>query len=198
MDNKEWSTPITGTDSPLEFRWREFFYKDRSLGHYGIIVDGNSGEELETLSSDLERKLSSQAAKKRREEIRPTLPDDKAEAILELFSRSKEGEYLGQAANNDLLYVQDVAAIFDEPMGDTLSVVADLIKSGKIGLNGMIFTTHEAYERTFEHYRESNGHRRLTASDFGYWSCAACGSSGDEWDDPADTPCEAVNVSSET
>jgi hypothetical protein len=197
MSKNDWSTPVTGTDSHLEYRWSEYFHEDRSLGYYGTIVDSITGEEVEGLSSELERKLSNRAAQKRRQEIRLTLTEDKAEAILELFNRSREGEYLGQAANNDLLYVQDVAAIFDEPMGDTLSTVAELIEEGKIGLNGMIFTTNEAYERTFEHYREANGHRRLTASDFGYWSCAACGSFGDEWDDPADTPCETKETSNE-
>lgn len=196
MDNKEWSTPVTGSDSHISYRWREYFYEERSLGYYGELVDTVTGEELHELDHQVRAKLLARAAQLRRKQLRETLPSNKAQALLELYERSLTGEYMGQGSHNSLLYVQDVAAIFDEPLGDTLEVMAKLIEDRRIGLNGMILTSHEAYERTFEMYREANGHLRLTASDFGYWSCAACGASGDEWDDPADTPCSKASIPS--
>lgn len=197
MDSKEWSTPVTGSDSHVSYRWYEHFYEGRSFGYYGKLVDTVTGEELHELEPQVKAGLLARAADFKRKQLRETLPSDKAQALLELYERSLTGEYVGQGSHNVLLYVQDVAAIFGEPLEDTLELVDKLIEEGKIGLNGMILISHEAYERTFAMYREANGHRRLTASDFGYWSCAYCGASGDEWDDPADTPCARASISSE-
>lgn len=197
MDNYDWTTPVTGADSHLEYRWREYHHEGKSLGYFGELVDSLTGEAAKDLPTPLKTKLLARAAHKRREEVLPTLPEPRAQAVLELFRRSVEGEYLGQGTNNELLYVQDIAAIFGEDLGVTLAVVDELVAAGKLGLNGMILTTNEAYEETFELYRKTNGHLRLTASDFGYWACSACGASGDEWDDPADTPCESKEETDE-
>lgn len=36
----------------------------------------------------------------------------------------------------------------------------------------------------------AKGHRDLKVGDFGWWHCRACGRRGDDFEDPADFPCE--------
>lgn len=45
-----------------------------------------------------------------------------------------------------------------------------------------------AVEGTSQEEKE-HGHKDLRLSDFGYWHCAHCGSTGDDFDAPEDFPC---------
>jgi hypothetical protein len=40
-----------------------------------------------------------------------------------------------------------------------------------------------------EYWFKKTGHHALNVSDFGYWSCSACGKRGDDWMAPEDYEC---------
>lgn len=44
-----------------------------------------------------------------------------------------------------------------------------------------------------QYHYERTGHLLLDVSDFGWWSCDACGKNGDDWDDPKDLECVEVD-----
>lgn len=119
--------------------------------------------------------------------------DDIKAAVMELFVRSQDGEYLGQATGNENLYVQDVAALLDLDMQFIMPFVDELVEEARVGLYGLILVPNEKYEENFEHWEKTTGHKRLDVGDFGNWYCSVCGKSGfnDGPDEPSpsDVPC---------
>lgn len=201
MSDYDWTMGLSYGDLQVEYRWRDYIYEGKSVGYYGSLVDLATGEGLLNSSAEewLVSALKTAAASFRRVEIRSSLDtnsiefavnkDHRKRVALELFERSQRGEFLGQASHNELFYVQDLAAILDQPMSTTLELVHELVGEGKLGLNGMILIPFEDQEDAFESLKQSTGHLRLSLGDFGYWGCEACGKFGDEYDNPRDFEC---------
>lgn len=109
--------------------------------------------------------------------------------VVALAERSWRGEYLGQLSGSNNFYVQEVAAILDFSLTFALELVDEARREGKIGLTGYILIPHENEVAAKQRLYERTGHRSLSVSDFGYWSCSSCGKSGDDMTNPADFEC---------
>lgn len=115
---------------------------------------------------------------------------DIADAAEILYERAQTGEFLGQL-NGRMIYVQEVAEILDCAVGTVLGAVSNvLIPEKRLGLNGMILTTWESQEKTKAFLEWHFGHKDMDRGDFGWWSCAHCGKSGDDYSDPSAEKCE--------
>lgn len=203
----DWTLRLSFGGHDLEFRWRELHSSQgKPMGHYGFLQAAESPDDQDTPSYSFSRDeqwlkdgLIAAASSLRRREVRKDIDtngfewhsseEPKKEKILELFHRSEQGEYLGQFSSNQNLYVQDLAAILDLGFARTRDLVDELVAEGKLGLDGMILVSSEHYEDSFRYWEEKTGHRRLTVGDWGPWGCAACGQTGDEYEDPSDYPC---------
>lgn len=121
---------------------------------------------------------------------------DIADATETLFHRAKRGDFVGQRLGT-ILYVQEVAEILENKPSTVLQTIHQvLLPERRIGLNGMILTSWEAYEEVRRSLEEQFGHKDMVLSDFGSWSCAACGKHGDEFDNPADKECVSYDKES--
>lgn len=205
-ENYDWTVGFSFGEVEAEFQWREQFYEDRSMGYYGFLVaDANSSEPIilegSRIPGWLKDSLKAAACGIRRAEVRTEFARSSVElltdeevlisTIFKLFVRSQRGEFLGQASANSLLYVQDIAAILNLTFNHVLTVIDRLVAEGRIGLNGMILIPAKDYEAAFASWEKATGHRRLTMGDWGNWQCAACGQSGDEYNNPRDVECSA-------
>lgn len=199
----DWTMGLSFDGLQVEFRWRELSYDGRSIDHWGKLVDPETGESIrfEQGKDWQEQAIRNAVAAFRvaqlREELQlansiPFMTDEEVRksTVLDLFERSERGEYLGQLSTHQFFYVQNLAAILDMDMHRALEIVDRLVAEGKLGLNGMILIPHEQQEDGFRHWEKQTGHRRLSMGDFGNWSCSACGSWGDERDDPKAVACE--------
>lgn len=202
MSDFDWSMRMSFDGVNYEYSWQESFYKDKSMGYYGIITNIDTGENLHGSSQEwIEQAISHAASVFRQTQLRNektetrrslSLAHDVSEKILKFYERSTTGEYLGQRSNNELFYVQDVASLLDMPMQYVLKTIDEMIKTGKIGLNGMILIPYEQYAETFRQLEKSTGHKQISISDFGWWSCVACGQNGDDYTNPKDYKCETL------
>lgn len=202
----DWTMGLSFGELQVEFRWRELSYDGRTIGHWGKIVDPATGEEIrfEQGKDWQEQAIRNAVAAFRIEELRQELGLDNSisfmtdeevrkATVLDLFERSERGEYLGQLSNQQLFYVQNLAAILEMDMRQARDLVDGLCAEGKLGLNGMILIPNAQQEAAFASWQKSTGHRRLTMGDFGSWGCSACGSWGDEYDDPKAVACERTS-----
>lgn len=199
MNEYGWTFTVIYQDKTVNVVWEEKFHKGNSMGYWLDVIDPTTGDSFQGYTDDFSEKSVRQAAIafrvgqiKLKTDMRIPTNEALKEAILELFERSENGEYLGQYIHSSF-YVQDVARILDYPMSMVVEMVDELVAEGKLGLTGMILIPNKDYIAAFKSWEESTGHKRLTVSDFGYWGCAACGKNGDSegpdsvW--AADTPC---------
>lgn len=112
------------------------------------------------------------------------------EMVLTVVAEAHTGAYVGQSSG--ILYVQDVARVLDYDVSLIWEACDKLRADRKIGLDVAMIIPIEWDDRNRQRGFESTGHLDLRLSDFGGWSCGACGQCGnpDEGDAYAsDLPC---------
>lgn len=200
MSDYEWSLDIGSHEGlKLRYSWKEFFYKEGdSMGYWGVLFDAESGEEV-NLDYAEAGKFKAAASAFRISEIQSEInlnsvemskADARKNKILEFFEDSRKGKYLGQKSHNSMFYVQDAAELLKISLKSAIGYVNELIQEEKLGLNGLIIVSYEDYAREKKIVREETGHKSISRSDFGWWSCSSCGKSGDDWTNPKDFKCE--------
>lgn len=110
--------------------------------------------------------------------------------VLAVVAEANTGAYIGQSV--DILCVQDVARVLNYDAATVWQACERLRAERKIGLDGAMIISIEWDDRNRQRGFESTGHLDLRLSDFGGWSCGACGQHGnpDEGDAAAsDLPC---------
>jgi hypothetical protein len=112
------------------------------------------------------------------------------DAIESLANRSLDDEYVGQQSSMGL-YTQDVSTILDIQEYQIIQLTRELINEKRIGLNGLIYTTFEKYDKSRKFWEEKTGHKNFDRSDMGSWWCHYCGVRGDVQDElqPQDIEC---------
>ena len=110
--------------------------------------------------------------------------------IVALAERSWAQEYVGQY-NNVNLYLETVAYILEEPLGQISRWVGELIDEKRIGLNGAILISYENYEASRLRQEAFTGHKEYDSTDSGDWGCGYCGAHAwaEEGVDPHSMPC---------
>lgn len=153
-DNEQgWSLVLNQGDRSIEYRWEEQIYDGESRGYMALLYDAKTGEPFhsnESREADaLGARVKLAATAFRRAEVgsephwpsmiermqNPRAVDD---AMLQLFERSMESEYLGQRSGIPYLFVQDVAEILDVPMKDALDAADRLVTRKLLSLNGRV------------------------------------------------------------
>lgn len=186
----KWSADVSVGDRAGTAVWYRYEVEETGLVDYAL--------RMEAAGSDYQdRELLKAAVEVRREELRAELalpdPDEVEQVgdlIMDLYTRSQEGEFVGQLRGG-MLYVFDVAELLKCRVADVFPAVERLFDQERIALNGMILWDWEEIERQRQLAFKRTGHRALSQSDFGYWSCASCGKHGDDYTDPEDYPCVA-------
>jgi len=207
MSDYEWFLDIGAHEGlKIRYSWKEFFYEDGdSMGYWGVLFDAESGEEL-NLDYAEAGKFNAAASAFRVSEIQSKInlnsvemskKDARKNKILEFFEDSQKGKYLGQKSNNATFYVQDAAELLRISLKSAIDYVNELIKEEKIGLNGLILIPYEDYAREKTIVRKETGHKSISISDFGWWSCSSCGKGGDDWTNPKDFKCEDDGIKPE-
>lgn len=197
--NYDWSFDIEYSNMRYRYEWKEHFHNGNSLGYSGSVLNLTNKESTDNDLTEnniwIEKAVSNAAAAFRYVQLRDdffnsqnTLTDFEKK-ILDLYEKNKDGMYLGQATNNGLLYVQDIAKILDITFQFAIKEVGLMVEKGLIGTQGMILIDHEDYLQSFSLAEKRNGHKRFSSSDFGWWSCRACNQNGDDWTNPSDFPC---------
>lgn len=152
----------------------------------------------EALPGSVKEQLMVEAINQRTAWVRSELPrltgdlQQLADVVYSLFERSLANEFVGQRFGG-LLYVQDVAQILGMPVRDLWPVIEMLSGQHRLGLNGMLLWSWDEVNESRKREQQRTGHKALSSSDFGYWSCAACGKNGDDWTTPEDYPCTDEN-----
>lgn len=201
MESYEWTLPIALGDVSVEYRWGEHL-SDRGIrGYFGRLIDTETGEKFNDEQRPWLQSVILEAVNSfRHAELRDSMeifdsfyPDREAQKslIIELFERSQRGEFIGQSASLAIanVYMQDIATILRLTEREALELIDELVAESKLGLSGMILVTHESYMDSFAEELKRTGHRALTVSDFGHWSCSVCFAGGDDYSDPKDYPC---------
>lgn len=194
-----WSMDFVYAGETYSFSWNKG-YDSKSgdfLGAWAKTV--KQGSENERISEDIRVSLLKAASVFRVMEITAEISlkdfymidnEKILNLIVELAERSWRGEYLGQMSGNNNLYVQDIAEIFDITMSHAVSLVDKVNAEGKVGMSGYILIPYSFEEASKKNLYESTGHRSLSFSDFGYWACSYCLTSGDDTSSPSDFSCE--------
>lgn len=180
-----WEAPVTAGGKTGTALWQRI----------DVVETGFVEHRLTLAGDDRDQDLLEAGLEVRREQLRQelVLPDPAdvgavADLCVDLYTRSVNGEFVGQTVAG-LLYVQNVAALLNGTVADVMPAVAQLSADKRLALNGMILWDWQDVTDSHERQFQRTGHRRLAVSDFGYWSCRACGKSGDEYTVPTDYPC---------
>lgn len=198
MNKWGWSFLVSFNGRTAEVVWKEHFFEDKSMGYWlNVVHPGSENSFTDYDALFTEKGVREAAVAFRVNQLQVALDpfsvttENLKETIVNLFQRSRQGEYLGQYSNSNL-YIQDVARILDYPVNMVHDLVDELIKEKRIGVTGAILIPFEAYEEAFVSWFEATGHRKLTVSDWGYWSCGFCGQHGEPEDNltPAQVPCK--------
>ena len=153
-DNEHgWSLVVDQGDRSIEYRWAEQIYGGESRGYMALLYDAKTGEPFhsnESREADaLGKRVILAATTFRRSEVgsepqwpsmieRMENPHAVDDAMLQLFERSMESEYLGQRSGNLYLFVQDVAEILDVPFEDALEAADRLVARRLLSLLGNV------------------------------------------------------------
>lgn len=112
------------------------------------------------------------------------------ETISLLLDRVWAGEWMGQFNDARNIYIQELSSLLGLTFSETWPIVDMLVTLRLADVLPSSYTLiaprgKEVLKSTFEF----NGHKEYQCSDFGYWSCAACGNRGDDYADSADFEC---------
>lgn len=108
-------------------------------------------------------------------------------AILE---RVWSGEWMGQFNNGKAIYYNELADLLNVPVFAVWDLINDQISQRKADwVPNSYIVVAPSGEEPVRWTSESHGHKEYSCSDFGYWSCAACKQSGDDYTDAADYYC---------
>lgn len=149
MGKHDWTMGISLKGLDAEFRWRERSYGGEYLGYEASVVNP-SGEEISYLSPWRRESILSAASALRRAEIQDEWdfsaladPEVFESIVLELFERSQDGEYLGNGSGTELLFVQDLAGIFELDEEHILATLRKLAVAKKLSLEGMVLRPYD-------------------------------------------------------
>lgn len=120
--------------------------------------------------------------------ITDKVTDDKL--IFKLLERAWNNEWMGQFDSGRLLYFSSLADLLNIPMDDVWTLVDELVTARKADIlpSSWILVAPEG-DTPRNGTEEYLGHKELSMSDFGWWSCSACNQSGDDYSDPQDYTC---------
>jgi hypothetical protein len=99
------------------------------------------------------------------------------DCIVELWKRSRKGEYLGQTTSHQL-YLQTVTAILSLDFGTVVDMTDELVEEGRIGVTGSILISHAAYLCEKQAEEDETGHKDFGGTEWD-WSCGYCGAKGE-------------------
>lgn len=180
-----WEAAVFAAGKAGTALWQRIDVVETGLVDYRLTLADDEGDQ-DLLEAGLEV---------RREQLRQEMDlpelgdvDSIADLFVDLHIRSMDGEFVGQRVAG-ILYVQDVAALLDGEMADVMPAVEKLSAEKRLALNGMILWDWQEVAASREREFQRTGHHQLAVSDFGYWSCRACGQSGDDYTLPTDYPC---------
>ena len=207
MTTYDWEAELTFAGVTGKFRWKEFFFKGESLGYLGFLMDNDLEAQLKDKSEVkdwLPEALMAAFRALRIAELhaetdwgQQLLPNERRlQQAMEIFERSRRGEYLGQSANSGVLSIQDLEPLLKLSAREAAEVVDVLMLEGKIGLNGTVLISPEEQAAVFEVWQKDTGHRRLRTSNSNSWSCGACGLFGKDLRSASKVPCVAQHTSS--
>lgn len=183
-----WQADVTVDGTTRTVMWDRIEVEPSGLVTHMLQLDDGSRD-----SAYLEAACALRRDQLRAELTIPSLEDLRALAdfIESLYLRSMEGEFVGQH-DEKLLYVQQVASLVGCTAPALLFPAIELLSNEqRIALNGMILWDWQSIADSRDRAQKRTGHWALAVSDFGYWSCTACGKRGDDYENPADAACVA-------
>jgi hypothetical protein len=169
----EWASFIIHDGSESHDRWLKVSRKEEDGTRTDI-------DDIHEEYSDHRETIVKLLAAKRIKEIQaeygiPSTDLDELNVTEQILVRAWAGEWMGQLRNSYYFFIDTVGEILNKDFLEAAKIIKTLNSQKKAGLNGFIIVPWEEEEEAFQSWEKSTGHKKLSVSDIGGWSCQHCG-----------------------